>query len=70
MDAFLLECLHATGWKRGGDTHWTLDSAKTEAERLIRRKSAKRVRILPVTVSLTSIAEVPSNLGGSEVSHV
>ena len=31
MDGFLLETLCSTGWKLGGDTHWTLDAAKSRA---------------------------------------
>ena len=60
MDVFLLECLYATGWKRGGDTYWTFDSAKAEAERLVRRKLARRVRILPISVNLNATEEVPA----------
>ena len=67
MDAFLLERLNPTGWKRGGDTYWTLDSALAEAARLLRRRLARRVRILPLTVGLNAVAEVPVTDSESEV---
>lgn len=60
MDGFLLETLNATGWKLGGDTHWTLDAAKSRAARIVEKNHAKRVRILPVTVSDAAIAEYPN----------
>ena len=59
MDAFLLETLTSTGWRRGGETYWTLDAAEQAARRLIRRKLARRVRILPVRVEVEAVAEVP-----------
>ena len=59
MEAFLLETMTSTGCRRGGETFWTLDSAEREAKRLIRRKLARRVRILPVQVDAQAVAEIP-----------
>ncbi len=59
MDAFILESLTGTGWKLSGDAYWTLDTAKARAARIIAKNHAKRVRILPVTVSDTAVAEYP-----------
>ena len=59
MDAFILETLVSTGWRRSGETFWTRDSADKEATRLIRRKLARRVRILPISVSPEAVAEFP-----------
>lgn len=54
MEAFLLERLFATGWKLEGEVFWTHALAAKEAERLVRRKFARAVRIRPVTVSETA----------------
>ncbi len=59
MEAYLLETLTSTGWRRGGTTYWTLDSALTEGRRLIRRKLARSVRVLPVAVDVNAVAEIP-----------
>ncbi len=59
MDAFILETLTSTGWRRGGETYWTLGSAQEAGRRLIRRKLARRVRIMPVQVGLQAVAELP-----------
>lgn len=59
MRAYVLETLTGTGWRRGGDTFWTMDSAKMMAESLLRKKQAQRVRVLPVEVSLDAVAELP-----------
>ena len=63
MDAFVLECLQSTGWKRSGDAYWTLDAAKAKAVRLIAKRQAQRVRILPVEVNLNAVAEFPQQPG-------
>ncbi len=60
MDAFILETLVSTGWRRSGETYWTRDSAYTEARRLLRRKLARRVRVLPITVGTSAVAEFPA----------
>lgn len=57
MQAFLLERLFATEWKLEGPVYWTLELATDEAARLIRRKLARGVRVRPISVSETSIAE-------------
>ena len=62
MEAFLLETMTSTGWRRGGVTYWTFDSAEREAKRLVRRKLARRVRILPVAVDSTAVAEIPEHV--------
>jgi hypothetical protein len=66
MKAFLLEKLFDSGWKLEGPVFWTLPLASKEAGRLIRRKLARRVRVRPVTISETSIAEVPGDRAESE----
>lgn len=60
MQAFILERLFETGWKLEGPVLWTLPLAMKEAERLVRRKAARSVRVRPITVSDSSVAEVPA----------
>ena len=61
MDAFIFESLFSSGWKRGGETYWTLETAKIEARRLVRRGRARQVRILPLSVGLEPVATVPES---------
>ena len=72
MQAFLLERLFESGWKLEGPVYWTLQLATKEAERLVRRKTARRVRVRPVTVADESVAEVSaesSTLGRREAAR-
>jgi hypothetical protein len=59
MDAFILEKMTSTGWRRSGETFWCLDAAKDEANRLIKRSLARKVRVLQVFVDLNAVAEIP-----------
>ncbi len=59
MQAFILETLTGTGWRRSGETFWTLDTATAMAKLLLKKKQAQRVRVLPVEVSLEAVAEFP-----------
>lgn len=61
MQAYVLETLTGTGWQRGGDTFWTIETATAMAKQLLKNKQALRVRILPVTVNLTAVAELPAS---------
>jgi hypothetical protein len=63
MDAYILETLVSAGWRRSGATYWTLGEARNEGERLIRRKLARRVRILPVEVHSEAVVELPAVTG-------
>jgi hypothetical protein len=63
MQAFLLERLFETGWKLEGPIFWTLPLATKEAERLIRRKAARRVRVRPVSVDDEAVADVSAERG-------
>lgn len=58
MQAFLLERLFETGWKLEGPVYWTLALARKEADRLIKRKAARAVRVRPVTVEESAVAEI------------
>ena len=59
MEAFILETLVSTGWRRSGDTYWTLDAAIAAGREMIRRKLARRVRVLPVHINPDAVVEFP-----------
>ena len=61
MQAYILETLTGTGWRRSGETFWTLETATAMANLLLNKKQAQRVRVLPVTVNLTAVAEFPTS---------
>ena len=60
METFILETLVSTGWRRSGDTYWTLDTAIAAGRDMIRRKLARRVRVLPVCIDHNAVAELPA----------
>lgn len=60
MDAYILETLVSTGWRRSGETYWTLDAALVAGRRMIRRKLVRQVRVLPVRVDSNAVAELPA----------
>jgi hypothetical protein len=59
MDAFLLETLLSKGWRKGGEVFWTVEDATTAGRTLVKRKIARGVRVLPVSVGLQPVAEIP-----------
>ena len=61
MQAYILETLTGTGWRRSGDTFWTLETATAMANLLLKKKQAQRVRVLPVVVNLNAVAEFPAS---------
>lgn len=50
MNAYLLESLHPTGWRRSGELHWRFADASDAASRMLRDATARAVRVLPVTI--------------------
>lgn len=56
-DAYVIETLLATGWKRAGDLYWRLSDAKAEADKRI-REHARACRVLPVSVGEIAILSV------------
>lgn len=66
MEAFILETLVSAGWRRSGDTYWTLDTALAAGRELIRRKLARRVRVLPVRIDHNAVAELPAAASSRE----
>lgn len=59
MDAYILETLLATGWRRAGEVYWTLESAIAAGNRLLKLRRAGRIRVLPIKVDLNPVAELP-----------
>ncbi|MFZ1933584.1 MAG: hypothetical protein WCB27_18805 [Thermoguttaceae bacterium] len=66
MEAFILETLVSTGWRRSGETYWTLDAALAAGRQMIRRKLARRVRVLPIHVDHNAVAELPAVASSGE----
>jgi hypothetical protein len=60
MDAFILETLVSAGWRRSGETYWTLETAIAAGREMIRRKLARRVRVLPIHIDHNAVAEFPA----------
>lgn len=59
MQAFILETLLSKGWRKGGEVFWTLEDALQAGRHLIRRKLARQIRVLPVQVAVSPVAELP-----------
>jgi hypothetical protein len=59
MQGFILETLLAKGWRKGGEVYWTQEDATEAGCSLIKRKLARRIRILPAEVALQPVAELP-----------
>lgn len=59
MQAYILETLLSKGWRKGGEVFWTLGDATDNARQMIRRKTARQVRILPAKIDLEPVAELP-----------
>jgi len=57
MAAFLIECLFPSGWRRDGGLFWRLDDVSHEANRILREREARGVRILTVRVNDDAIFE-------------
>ena len=60
MAGYILEILLQRGWRRGGEIFWTIEDAKRAGTALLKRRIARRVRVLPVNVELQPVAELPS----------
>ncbi len=61
MQAFILETLLPKGWRKGGEVFWTQEDAAQSGSDLIRRRLARKVRILPAEVGLEPVAELPAS---------
>ena len=61
MQAFLLERLFPTGWRRGGELFFRLSDATREADRLVTTHELRGVRILPVRILSDAVVELFAN---------
>jgi len=61
MTAFILEVLLLKGWRRGGEVYWTQDDAERAGRSLLKRKTARAVRVLPVDVTLNPVVVMPED---------
>ena len=57
MQAFLLEHLYPTGWRRTGSLFWRLSDATRESRRVVRDGEARGVRVLAVRVLSDAVCE-------------
>ncbi len=60
MQGFILETLLSKGWRKGGEVFWTEEDATQAGHDLIRRRLARRVRVLPAEVGLDPVVELPA----------
>ena len=59
MDAYALEILTPTAWRRESRIFWTQADAERTGKRLMTRRVARAVRVLPLSVGLQPVAEIP-----------
>ncbi|MEE3368794.1 MAG: hypothetical protein VX346_05575 [Planctomycetota bacterium] len=57
MQAFLLERLFPTGWRRSGELFWQWSEAERESRRTIREQKVRGVRVLAVRVNPDAVVE-------------
>lgn len=55
MNAFLLECLYPTGWRRMSELHWRYADASDAASKLIATKTVRSVRVLAATIQADAV---------------
>lgn len=55
MNAYLLESLHPTGWRRSSELHWRFADASDAASRMLADATARAVRVLPVVIRADAI---------------
>ena len=58
MDAYVLEYLYPTGWRRRSELHWRYGDAQRAANFAIKDDSARAVRVLPVRISVDAILSI------------
>ena len=67
MQAFLLERLYPTGWRRSGELYWRLTDAERESQRAINECTARGVRVLSVRINPDAVIEMlADSLGGGD----
>ncbi|MEN6405264.1 MAG: hypothetical protein ABFC77_02210 [Thermoguttaceae bacterium] len=63
MQAFLIERLFSTGWRRDGELFWQLSDAISECERSLDAGELRAARIIPVKILTESVFETQSGKG-------
>ena len=67
MQAFLLERLFPTGWRRSGELYWRLSDAERESQRTMRERKVRGVRVLTVRINPDAVIELlADSSGGSD----
>ena len=64
MHGCFSEIFAGRSWRRDGKTVRTCKDAEHEAERILRRGKAVRVRILPVEIGADAVASFPAPVEG------
>ena len=62
MQAFLLERLYPTGWRRSGELYWHLSEAERESRRTLQEQQVRGVRVLAVRVNPDAVMEWTGNV--------
>lgn len=66
MQAFLLERLYPTGWRRSGELYWRLSDAERESLRAMQEQNVRGVRVLSVRINPDAVLELMADsLGGT-----
>jgi len=66
MQAFLLERLYPTGWRRSGELYWRLSEAERESLRAMQEQNVRGVRVLSVRINPDAVLELMADsLGGT-----
>ncbi len=67
MQAFLLERLFPTGWRRSGELYWRLSDAEHESQRTMQEQKVRGVRVLAVRINPDAVIELMADsLGGGD----
>jgi hypothetical protein len=69
MQAFLLERLYPTGWRRTGELFWRRSDAEHESTRALHERKVRGVRVLAAHINPVAVIEVLADSmreGGSD----
>lgn len=58
MNAYLLECLFPTGWRRTGEIYWRYSDAVAAANTAMHESAARAVRVLSVHVHPDAVLNI------------
>ena len=64
VQAFLIERLYPTGWRRSGQLFWRFSDAQSESEKEIRNRNARGVRVLSVKINPDAVIEMLAEAAG------